>query len=71
MLSHQDTSEQILNVVGRQLGVHTSLTKHGMDTKFIMLLYLRKKGYHNLYFIYVSINVDLDVRSVNNSFTEP
>ena len=43
MLSHQDTSEQILIVVGRQLGVHTNLTKHGMETKFIMLLYLKEK----------------------------
>ena len=43
MLSHQDTSEQILNVVGRQLGVHTNLTKHGMEKKIIMLFYLRQK----------------------------
>ena len=44
MLSQQDTSEQILNVVGRQLGVHTNLTKHGMEKKnFLMLFYLRQK----------------------------
>ena len=46
--------EQIVVIVGRQTGVHTILTKHGIKTKFIMLLYLRKKNvFHILYLIHV------------------